>query len=229
MSSTSSFSSEFYSEITRARLVHLNKMNLPIWNMSVLEVGSGIGDFLKFFLERKCNVDSTDGREELVNFMKDKFQETPELNFFVLDMENPSSEKNYDIVFCYGLLYHLENPEQAIEFMHSVCNNMLILETCVSNGTVDSINVCDEDKMDYTQSISGKGCRPSRQWIFRELKKRFHYVYVPKSQPSHSQFPLDWNKVNTDDNNRAIFIASRNSIDNNLMVEELIDIHERLA
>lgn len=99
---------------------------------------------------------------------------------------------------------------------------MLLLETCVSFGEKDLLNPCTEDALNPTQAISGRGCRPTRVWVYNRLKQSFDFVYLPITQPYHEEFPLDWsspkdNKTLT----RAIFIASRQRITNRLLVERI--------
>jgi hypothetical protein len=72
------------------------------------------------------------------------------------------------------------------------CREMLLLETCVGAGGEEAENPVSEPKEFPSQAVSGKGCRPSRAWVFSRLKALFPYVYVPITQPWHEQFPLDW-------------------------------------
>ena len=46
----------------------------------------------------------------------------------------------FDVVYCYGLLYHLENPAAALSAMAARCRDLLLLETCVSFGGHDALN-----------------------------------------------------------------------------------------
>lgn len=144
----------------------------------------------------------------------------PDLEAYHLDLEAPEFDKDrvFEIVYCYGLLYHLKNPHVGIEFMASHCSDLLLLETCVSYGTEAALNPWREPAEAPTQSVSGQGCRPTRSWVFDELKKYFEYVCMPITQPNHEEFPLDWH--NPAENNlltRSVFIASRNQLHNSLL------------
>jgi hypothetical protein len=90
------------------------------------------------------------------------------------------------------VLYHLQFPGKALQFMAERCREMLLLETCVGAGGEEAENPVSEPKEFPSQAVSGKGCRPSRAWVFSRLKALFPYVYVPITQPWHEQFPLDW-------------------------------------
>jgi len=121
----------------------------------------------------------------------------------------------FDIVYCYGLLYHLGNPAGAIKFMSNHCKLMLLVETCVSIEPDSKLINVKENKNNPTQSLGGNGCLPTRAWIFNELKHYFDYVYLPKTQPAHPEFPLDWKEKKSNSSiTRAVFIASRNELRN---------------
>jgi ubiquinone/menaquinone biosynthesis C-methylase UbiE len=199
---------------------------LDLHGATVLEVGAGIGDHTSFFIDRGCKVVSTEARESNLEIIRSRY---PDIEVRHLDCDNPDPDFNerFDIVYCYGLLYHLNKPAEAIDFMSRRCKKMLLLETCVSVGDGDSIHLCAEDPNNPTQAISGRGCRPTRYWVFNQLKKHFEFVYLPMTQPNHEEFPIDWT-VAPDPNmfTRAVFIASRQRLDNKLLIEE-IPMHQK--
>jgi SAM-dependent methyltransferase len=215
------FHSTVYQRINYRRLEHLSSLGLDISNHSVLEVGAGIGDLTSFFIDRGCIVATSDARKDNVALLRSRY---PNLEVLLLDLDNPPEifNKSFDIVFCYGLLYHLKNPAKAIEFMSRICKGMLLLESRVSLGGDDSLNPCHEDSPFPTESVSGRGCRPTRKWVHNRLKQQFEFIYMPTTQPWHEEFPVDWTLP---DRNpwciRAIFIASRRKIINSLLTEDI--------
>jgi hypothetical protein len=215
------FLSSHYHRHNQRRLEHLASLRLDLANSTILEVGAGIGDHTNFFIDRGCQVVTSDGREENIEILRSRY---PDLKVLHLDLDTPPEtfSKVFDIVYCYGLLYHLKNPERAIKFMSSCCRRMLLLETCVSFGEDDLLNPCIENPANPTQSTSGMGCRPTRRWIYNQLKRYFEFVYLPITQPNHEEFPIDWTsppskKMLT----RAIFIGSRRKIINELLIEDI--------
>jgi hypothetical protein len=55
-----------------------------------------------------------------------------------------------------------------------------------------------------------------------QLKALFAYVYVPRTQPAHEEFPLDWSGEQPSGRlARATFVASRRPIVNELLLEHL--------
>jgi len=194
--------------INQARQRHLASLGLDLQGKKVLEVGAGIGLHTPFFLERGCEVTVTDGRSENVAEIKRRL---PTVRTAVVDMEvdRPLSELGrFDIVYCYGLLYHLGNPERALARLAEVCDGQLLLETAVSPGNHDELLfVRDPDY--FNQAVSGVGCRPTRLWVLNRLRLLFGHAYIPLSQPDHVDFPADWKQPPIQTMYRSIFIGSR--------------------
>lgn len=222
------FHSDHYMRHNARRLEHLASLNIPVAGKTVLEVGAGIGDHSSYYLDRGCTLTSTEGREKNVRVIKRRF---PGVQADVLDMEAPHdlSGAPFDVVHCYGLLYHLGDPERALYYLGKVSKELLLLETCVSFGSESSIHVVDENKAKPSQSYSGAGCRPTRVWIMEELRKHFPFVYIPETQPNHEEYPLDWTSSEKHRLalSRAIFIASRKPIQNPLLKLDLVDRQKR--
>ncbi len=222
VSPKNAFLSYHYQRHNQRRLEHLASLGLDIAGSTVLEVGAGIGDHTSFFIDRGCKVVTSDARRENIEILRSRY---PDIKVLQLDLDNPPKTFNdlFDIVYCYGLLYHLKNPSKAIEFMSHCCRKMLFLETCVSFGDEDSLNTCIEDVLNPTQAMSGTGCRPTRRWIYNQLKQHFEFVYLPITQPNHEEFPIDWTSSSLEQLlTRAVFIASRQKISNGLLSEELL-------
>jgi hypothetical protein len=71
--------------------------------------------------------------------------------------------------------------------------------------------------------LNGEGCRPTREWVFRELERHYEYVYATRTQPRHPEFPIDWTDPSLEGQllKRAVFIASHSPIINQNLVAEL--------
>ena len=217
------FHSHHYLRHNARRLEHLASLEISVARMSVLEVGAGIGDHSHYYIDRECKVTITDARAQNIHYLKSRY---PNCRVQLLDMESPDLIEGspFEVVHCYGLLYHLSKPKQALSFLSQQTKRMFFLETCVSFGEDREVNLTKEEQAKPTQAYSGTGCRPTRAWIFMELQSHFSYVYLPKTQPCHEEFPLDWTAPGTHkaDLQRAVFIASREPLANEKLVPSLI-------
>jgi len=230
-SSLASFHSDRYLRHTARRLEHLASLRIPVAGRRVLELGAGVGDHTTYYLDRGCDVTLTEARAENIAVLRSRF---PRGKIILMDAENPEALEGspFDVVHCYGLLYHLKNPERALKYVSDSCAGMLFLETCVSFGVEKAVNLVEEPTSDPTQSFSGTGCRPTRPWIYDKLKEGFPYVYCPVTQPNHEEFPLDWNAPGCAEESglhRAVFVASKAEIRNEMLSSKLLDVQARQA
>lgn len=215
------FHAAHYLRHNQRRQEHLASLGLPLSGRSVLEVGAGIGDHTEFFLDRECSVLTSDGRPENVAILRERF---PHIAVRLLDLDHPDPEFTHraEIVYAYGTLYHLTRPEAAIQYLAERCDGLMLIETCVSFGTADELNPIDEPFHHPSQSLSGRGCRPTRQWVWSRLQRHFVHVYATATQPWHPEFPLDWSSPPPEGQlSRAVFVASRSPIANPLLLEEI--------
>lgn len=83
------------------------------------------------------------------------------------------------------------------------------------------LNQVMEGEHDPSQSSHGVGSRPTRPYMLSVLEGHFRYVYCPTTQPNHYQFPLDWEKASLAPLTRAIFVCSRKTLHNPLLVKGL--------
>jgi hypothetical protein len=209
-----------YQRHNQRRQEHLASLDLPLSERRVLEVGAGVGDHTSFFTDRGCDVTTTDGRPENVKRLKARY---PALDVRLLDLDPPATKPiHVSITYCYGLLYHLAHPEAAIAYLAACTQDFLLLETCVSYGKDDAVNLVAETAASPSQAITGTGCRPTRQWIWTRLSEHFPHVYATATQPWHEQFPLDWDAPpSSGELTRAVFVASHAPLASGALVDEL--------
>jgi len=204
-------------EINRARMDHLDSMGLPLAGKRVLDVGAGVGHLAQFFISKGCEVICVDGREENIAALSHRY---PGLRGIVLNVESDplAALGRFDIVFCYGLLYHLENPIAAIRNMEAVCDEILLLETVVTDHHLPLLRL-DEETYAVSQALRGFGSRPSPSYVVFSLTSAgFAAVYAPLRPPQHPDFEVEWRDDLSFSRDghllRSIFIASRREIDN---------------
>ena len=220
------FRDEHYICHNRARLAHFDSMGFNLNGKTVLEVGAGVGDHSEHLLLLGAILTITEPRLENLSILWERFPDKP---VFQLDLNKPPKNFpfEFDFGYCYGTLYHLSDPIGALEFLSRICKTLL-LETCVSYGGCQAINKCEELAENPIQSIDGGGCRPTRKWVYLELSKTYPFVYTVKTQPDHSEFPLVWDGHESDSGlKRAIFVASKERLLNPILVEGLVEKHDR--
>jgi len=208
-------------DISRARMDHLDKLGLPLKGRKVLDVGAGVGHLAQYFVKLGCDVTCTDGRQANIDRMRDLY---PGLKSTVCDVqtETLTTLGMFDVVFCYGLLYHLESPVPALRNMASVCRQMLLLETQVCDHVLPILRMGQEDTS-ADQALTGLGGRPSPSYvvmIFRSVG--FEFIYAPKIPPAHPDFQFRWNGMGATGKKqhpiRCIFIASREKLPDDHLV-----------
>jgi len=222
------FGSDHYTRHNQRRLEHLATLDLPLAGRSVIEVGAGIGDHTSFFLDRGCSIVASDGRPENVELLRGRH---PSISVRQLDLDDPDPgfRESAEVVYCYGTLYHLQRPAEALVFLADRCTSLMLVETCVSFGDDERLVLVDEDVSNPSQALLGIGCRPTRLWVHRRLAELFPHVYMPRTQPWHEEFPVDWTTPPTDPDQlvRAIYLASRAPLQNRLLTEEIPQRQER--
>jgi SAM-dependent methyltransferase len=210
--------------INEARLSHLGSLGLSLDGRRVLDVGCGVGHLAQFFVRRGCTVVAVDVRPENIESLRSRY---PALEAHVLDTEREPLSRlgRFDVVFCYGLLYHLENPLAALRNMASVCDDLLLLETIVCDSDQPVLALADETLVS-NQAVAGLGCRPSPSFVAMTLNRAgFPHVYGPAQPPGHPEFRFRWRgdlAFNRDGvNMRCVFVASRQSLTAPPLVELL--------
>ena len=121
------------------------------------------------------------------------------------------------MVFCYGLLYHLENPLRALRNMAQVCDDLLLIETIVCDAQAPVLRLDDETKA-VNQALRGVAHRPSPSYLALALNRiGFDDVYGVTRPPAHPEYEFE--RVGDSDVTRegrplrAVFVASRSPLD----------------
>jgi SAM-dependent methyltransferase len=218
------FLSTHYLRHNARRLEHLASLRLPLHGKTVVEFGAGVGDHTSFYLDRGCTVLATDARTENLGLLKTRFLHHPNrdrISTRIVNVEEPFEiGSQFDIVHCYGLLYHIANAREAIRGMARHCKELLVLETkCNPADGIDETHG-EEESTERYHSFSGKNFRPTRGWLHEALKAEFPYVYWPRTQPAHQEFAVDFHDLRGVEDGwpRAIVVASRVPLVNDMLV-----------
>ncbi len=102
----------------------------------VIDVASNAGGFsveaAKHGAEYVLGIDVADRYLEQANFIK-RALELSQIEFKKMRMEDCSAQNigMYDIAFCFGILYHLENPVYAMKKLASVTQEIMVVDANV--------------------------------------------------------------------------------------------------
>src|SRR5262249_34426369 len=210
--------------INRARLEHLASLGLDLAGKTVLDVGCGVGHLAQFFVQRRCEVICIDGRAENIESLRTRYPGVPAR---VVDIRCglPADLGPFDVVFCYGLLYHLEDPVAALRHLARACTEMLLLETLVCDSREPVMQLVDEPVV-ANQAVGGLGSRPSPSFVAMALNRGgFPLVYGPVCAPAHPDFTFSWKNdgsiVRGGYNLRCVLVAARRAVNSPALAELL--------
>jgi SAM-dependent methyltransferase len=199
-------------DLNRARMDFLATLDLPLDGQRVLDVGCGVGHLTPFYTSRGCQVVGLDGQPENVARMRELH---PDVEGVVGDVQQTDlvALGPFDVVHCFGLLYHVENPVTVLRKLAAASRNVLLLETIVCDATAPIVTLADESAR-ATQALDGLGCRPSPSFVAMALDRAgFEFVYGTTSPPRHPDFEIDWRNdlasARHGRNLRCVFVASR--------------------
>jgi SAM-dependent methyltransferase len=198
--------------INTARIGWLSRLDLDPKGRAVLDVGAGVGYFSRYYADRGASVVALEGRAENVAVLRERH---PDIQAHVADVqaEDLRGFATFDIVHCFGLLYHLDSPVIALRRMEAVCRDVLLLETMVCDSRSPIMLLADETHT-VNQALAGLGCRPSPTFVAMALNRiGFANVYGTTDPPHHPDFQFDWldngDVTRHGHNLRCMFVASR--------------------
>ena len=154
---------------------------------NAVDAGCGVGFFSQMLEECNMNVCGFDGREENVAEARRRF---PQIPFEQGDIEERTILQlgRFDLVLCFGLLYHLENPLLAIRNLRGLTEKCLLLESmCLPEGKNSML--LREEPGQEDQSLGKVACYPSESSLVKMLYRAgFGTVYRVMPQPDHEDF-----------------------------------------
>lgn len=149
---------------------------------SAIDVGCGVGDFSKFLSDLGLRVLAVDGRESNVAEAKSRY---PHIEFLATDAESIHSEEmgKFDLVLCFGLLYHLENPFRVVRHLRNLTSQILLVETACVPDSAPSMMLLDEGVAE-DQGLNYVAFYPSQSCVIKMLYRAgFPFVYRFKRLP----------------------------------------------
>ena len=224
------FQSDLYVRHNARRLEHLAALHLDLAGKTVLELGAGIGDHSIFYLDRGCAVTAIEPRAGNIEVLHNRMREFPDawnpsrLRVIQADVErldNIDALGTFDVVHCYGLLYHLNDPVHVLRMAAARCRGIFLLETKVRlDHHPSSIT---EDRENPTNSVQGPVTLLTREELLARLAEQFVHVYVPTLPVWHEQFPTAWDSVPADRwPIRAVVVCAREPLTSSSLQEVFV-------
>jgi SAM-dependent methyltransferase len=206
------FDSPSATELVAARqtfakpLIEELRNKLPI--SSAADVGCGVGYFSKFLHELGLRVTGIDARKENVEECKRRY---PDIIFESGDAEDLRADGvgTFDLVLCFGLLYHLENPFRAIRNLYSMTGQVLLVESMCAPGENPSMELLDEYHVE-NQGLGFVAFYPTEACLVKMLYRAgFRFVYGFEKLPDHEEFHATRQKVRR----RTMMVASQRELE----------------
>ena len=165
----------------------VKKLRPALGLSNAVDAGCGVGFFSQTLAECGLNVCGFDARAENVEEARRRF---PGIPFGLADVEDRgvSHLGRFDLVLCFGLLYHLENPLLAIRNLRGITEKSLLLESmCVPDERAALL--LREEPRQEDQSVGEVSCYPSESSLVKMLYRAgFRNVYRVVALPDHEDF-----------------------------------------
>ena len=185
------FDTRHYMDLIRARaatirrVVRALKPALGLHN--ALDAGCGVGFFTQTLTELGLEARGFDGRFENVVEARKRF---PKIAFECGDIESAeiAALGTFDLVLCFGLLYHLESPMRAIRHLRTLTGKGLLLESMCVPGD-DAHMILRDEPLQQDQSLTDMAFYPSEPSLVKMLYRAgFAHVYRVPQLPEHDDF-----------------------------------------
>jgi FkbM family methyltransferase len=213
---TWAFDTDDYVRITEVRINFMERLLvdlIPSYSLdTTLDVGCGVGYFSRRLADLGLTVRALDSRPQNIEEAR---RRNPDIPFWVQDIEQPlaSGIGSFDLVLCFGLLYHLENPFSAIRNLFTLTTKMLFIESRVIPGHELAASLFEETES-HDQSLNYVALIPSESSFVKMLYcAGFPYVYRTDRLPDHDDFretPISRKK-------RTVLVAAKTHLTHNFL------------
>lgn len=202
------FDQPYYLEINEARWASAEKIISSLPKIETcIDAGCGPGWFAKRLVKKGLTVFGIDGRVELTEEAR---RRVPGAIFSTMDITSLQATAflpRADLVFCFGLLYHLENPFVAIRALHQASSHFLLIETQIAPEEGAGFQLVSEGQNE-TQGLTHHALIPSRTALVKMLYVAgFSHVMRYTGEVNH----IDFIDSPSRKHRREIFLASKES------------------
>jgi SAM-dependent methyltransferase len=154
---------------------------------TAIDVGCGLGYFSRLLRSRGLDVTAVDGRLQNVEEAQRRSVGVQFRQFNAEDA-NLLSLGTFDLGFCFGLLYHLENPLLTIRNLKALSDKILLVEGVIFPGDEPIMALIDEE-VHEDQGLNHIAFYPTEACLIKMLYKAgFKHVYGLMQQPEHDHY-----------------------------------------
>ena len=185
------FDTRHYQDLIRARAATIRRVVRalkPVLGLhGALDAGCGVGFFAQTLTELGLETRGFDGRFENVVEARRRF---PRIAFETGDIESAeiTALGMFDLVLCFGLLYHLESPMRAIRHLRALSGKGLLIESMCVPGDEARMMLRDEP-FQNDQSLTDMAFYPSESCLAKMVYRAgFAHVYRVPRMPEHDDF-----------------------------------------
>lgn len=185
------FDTRRYLDLIRARGATIRRvvraLKPALGLRSAIDAGCGVGFFAQTLAEMGLETRGFDGRSENVAEARKRF---PKIAFECGDIESAevAALGTFDLVLCFGLLYHLESPMRAIRHLRALTGKGLLIESMCVPGD-DARTILREEPLQPDQSLTDMAFYPSESCLVKMLYRAgFAHVYRVARLPEHDDF-----------------------------------------
>jgi SAM-dependent methyltransferase len=165
----------------------LSELSQTLGIRTAVDVGCGLGYFSSLLRTLGLNVSGVDGRQQNVEEARRRF---PEIVFRHCDAQEAALRGlgQFDLVFCFGLLYHLENPLLTIRHLHAMTAKLLLVEGVIFPGEEPIMALVDEGPTE-DQGLNHIAFYPTEACLVKMFYRAgFSHVYGFSTAPRHPEY-----------------------------------------
>jgi len=165
----------------------LAQLKEPLQLRTAIDVGCGLGYFAALLKSLGFEVSAVDGRQQNV---EEASRRNPDIEFSCCDAQSSELPKKgkFDLVFCFGLLYHLENPFLTIRYLRQMTKNLLLVEGVIYPGADPIMGLVDEG-LTEDQGLNHVAFYPTESCLVKMLyRSGFSHVYRFHPLADHPEY-----------------------------------------